>query len=178
MSHDTDLPPELGSYSDGVSDDAAYHPELIGCGSNCVGSGLMQHVGGYGGAEHLMVSGYGGAEHLAISGLGDLAVGGYGGAEHLAISGLGDLAVMGLPAYALTAKGLRNPVVRRRFAAAIERLTPKVRRRVLGRLKALASRSLVSGGIRDAYPSISGSGWSGVSVGRCPYASVAGPLTP
>jgi hypothetical protein len=150
MSQHTDLPPELAAYSDGVSDDAAFTPEIIGCNSN--GS-----IGG---------------------GLSDLAVGAH----------------RGVPGYLLTAKGLRNPVVRRRVAENIKAMTPKLRRRVITRLRAAlsAARSAarVSGEIRDAYPSIAGWGsmkavdraaavsGPSVAVGRCPYAKVAGPLTP
>ena len=36
-----DLPPELAAYSDGVTDDGAYHPEIIGCDcAPSVGAGL------------------------------------------------------------------------------------------------------------------------------------------
>lgn len=130
----SDLPSELGSYSDGVTDDAAFHPEIIGCGLP------------------------------GISG------------------GLGDLAVAGLPGYLFTKRNLSNPAVRRRLSENIKALSPKVRRRVLSRLKTAVSVAHVSGQVRSAYPSISGVGWSGITVqgarGGCPYANVAGPLTP
>lgn len=129
---DTDLPSELSSYADGVSDDAAYHPEIIGCSSG-------------------------------------------------AVQGLGDLAVGGLPGYLFTRKSLANPAVRARVAKAIGAMTPKLRRRVVARLKLALSvarkPAAVSGisGIAAVTPTI---GWSGVSIARCPYASVAGALTP
>lgn len=134
----SDLPPELAAYSDGVSDDGAFHPEIIGCGAGC---------------------------NPPVAGLGDLTVAG------------------GLPWYAMTASNLRSPVARARFAAALRRLTPKVRRRVLNRLKAVVAQSRVSGAVRSATPTV---GWGQVagiragqvSVGRCPYANVAGALTP
>lgn len=145
MSHDTDLPPELAAYSDGVSDDAAFHPEIIGCGTNCSGSI---------GAELLV------------------------GAHH------------GIPGYLFTRKGLRNADVRLRIASHIKAMTPKLRRRVLGRLREavfaarVLNRPRISGEVRNAYASIAG--WGAVSghsepsvaIGRCPYANVAGALTP
>lgn len=144
MSHDTDLPPELGSYSDGVSDDAAFHPEIIGCGPGC----------GSIGAELLV------------------------GAHH------------GIPGYLFTRKGLRNTDVRLRIASHIRAMTPKLRRRVLSRLREavtaarVMNRPRISGEVRNAYASIAG--WGAVSghsepsvaIGRCPYANVAGALTP
>lgn len=128
----TDLPPELGSYSDGLTDDAAYQPEIIGACS-CPS-----------------------------------AV----GAHH------------GIPGYLLTRKGLHDRTVRARIAEHIRAMTPKLRRRVLNRLRqaVLATRRVgVSGAVRGAYPTV---GWQNVpgvrsvSVGRCPYAKVAGPFTP
>lgn len=145
-SQHTDLPAELSAYSDGVSDDAAYHPEIIGCGEGC-----------------------------EVSGLGDLTV-----------AGLGDLTVAGLPGYLFTKKNLSNPVLRRRVSAAIKGMSPKLRRRVLGRLRQAVSVARVSGAIRNVTPGIAGDGWAAVSgaqhhhvsIGRCPYANVAGALTP
>lgn len=134
----SDLPSELGSYSDGVADDAAYHPEIIGAHCTCSPS----------------------------------------------VSGLGDLAVAGIPSYLLSKKSLSNPALRRRVARAIERMTPKMKRRVLGRLKTAVSVARVSGAVRSAYPTIAGSsgrGWNGITVsgrGGCSYENVAGPLTP
>lgn len=157
-SQNTDLPAELGSYSDGVSDDAAFHPEIIGCGSGCV-SGL---------------------ERLAV---------GSGMLQHAGVAGLGDLTVAGLPSYLFTRKHLSNPVVRRRLSAAINAMTPKLRRRVMARLKLAAGAARVSGAIRSVTPGIAG-GWAAVSGqmqgishmqvagSRCPYASVAGAFTP
>ncbi len=163
-SNQTDTPPELGSYADGPSDDGAYHPEIIGCGLDGLDiGGSLQHISVAGRLQHLSVAG----------GLGSLAVG-----------GLGDLAVAGIPSYLLTRRQLSNPVVRRRVASAIERMTPKMKRRVLSRLRTAVSVARVSGEVRGAYPSIAGGcnvGWSGVMVsgrGGCPYASVAGALTP
>lgn len=140
----SDLPSELGSYSDGVTDDAAFHPEIIGCGLPGISGGI---------------------QHLSIAG------------------GLGSLAVAGIPSYLLSRKNLSNPVIRRRLAENIKALTPKVRRRVLARLRTAVSVARVSGAVRGAYPSIAGSGvgWSGIMVsgrGGCPYANVAGALTP
>ena len=136
MINQTDLPAELGSYSDGVSDDAAFHPELIGC--SCAPT---------------------------VSG------------------GLSELAVGALPTYLFSRRGLSNVTVRRRVASALKAMTPKMRRRAIARLRAAAAVARVSGEIRSAYPSVAGNvGWSGVtvgaSVGRCPFASVAGVLTP
>lgn len=143
MSH-SDLPSELGSYADGVTDDAAFHPEIIGCALDGIS---------------------GGVQHLSVAG------------------GLGSLAVAGIPSYLLSRKGLSNPTVRRRIAENIKAMTPKMRRRVLGRLRAAVAVARVSGAVRGAYPSIAGNvGWSGVMVsgarGGCPYANVAGALTP
>lgn len=155
----TDTPPELASYSDGVSDDGAFHPEIIGCGLSGI-SGSIQH---------LSVAGTGGIQHLSVAG------------------SLGDLAVAGIPSYLLSRRNLSNPEVRRRVASAIERMTPKMKRRVLRRLRTAVSVARVSGQVRGAYPSIAGTasspgvGWSGVMVsgrGSCPYANVAGALTP
>lgn len=148
----SDLPSELGSYSDGVTDDAAFHPEIIGCGMPGISGGL----------QHLSVAG----------GLGDLALVG---------------AYRGIPGYLLTKKGLRDSTVRLRIAENIRAMTPKLRRRVLHRLRQAvqASRTMarVSGAVRGAYPSIAGNvGWSGITVsgsrGGCPFANVAGALTP
>lgn len=129
-----DLPAEMGSFSDGVTDDASFTPEIIGCNSDC-------------------------SENVA-----------------------------GIPGYLFSRKNLSNPAVRRRLGAAIKALTPKVRRRVLQRLRSAVSMARVSG-IRSATPSVGHypSGWASVSgaqvgarlaVGRCPYASVAGAFTP
>lgn len=132
----SDLPAELGSYSDGVTDDAAFHPEIIGCG--------MPGVAG----------------------------------------SLSDLSVAGLPGYLFTKKNLSNAAVRRRLSANIKAMAPKTRRRVLARLREAVAVARVSGQVRNAYPSIAGSscnvGWSGITVqgSRCPYANVAGALTP
>lgn len=147
----TDTPSELGCYSDGVTDDASFTPELVGCGSIS------------GGIQHLSVAG----------GLSSLAVGG----------NLGSLTIAGLPSYLFSRKNLSNPVVRRRLGAAIKAMTPKLRRRVLDRLRAAVSVARVSGEVRSAYPSVSGVGWDGIMVsgsrrGGCPYANVAGALTP
>lgn len=148
----SDLPSELGSYSDGVTDDAAFHPEIIGCGMPGISGSL----------QHLSVAG----------GLGDLALVG---------------AYRGIPGYLLTKKGLRDSTVRLRIAENIRAMTPKLRRRVLHRLRQAvqASRTMarVSGAVRGAYPSIAGNvGWSGITVsgsrGGCPFANVAGALTP
>lgn len=139
---DTDTPPELAPYSDGLSDDAAYDSEIIGC--SCP---------------------------PGVSGnLADVAVG------------------AGIPSYWFSQKNLQNPVLRRRVAAAIQALSPKMRRRVIERLRTVATTARVSGNVRNAYPSVSGYeggypsvGWEGVTVGRsggCPYANVAGALTP
>lgn len=97
--------------------------------------------------------------------------------------------VEGIPSYLLTKKNLARPAVRARLAQSIRAMTPKVRRRVIGRLKmavalaerAQAARARVSG-IVHVTPSIAGavSGWqaANVSIGRCPYSNVAGALTP
>lgn len=133
----TDTPAELVSQGDGVTDDAAYNEQIIGC--NCRGPAPV--VGA----------------SIAIGGLGDIAVG------------------AGLPTYLFTAKNLSDPTLRRRLSRAIGRMSPKLRRRVLDRLKVALSSARVSGAIRNIQPAI---GWTGVTVGRCPYANVAGPLTP
>lgn len=153
MSNYSDTPSELIEQSDGVTDDGALDEEIIGA-CNCVGSGLRQH--------------------LVVSGT----------LQHVSVAGLGDLAIAGLPSYLFTRKNLSNPVARRRIAASIKAMTPKLRRRVLGRLRAAvsASRHLVSG-VVTAYPSVAGGGWQGITVsgrrsGGCPYANVAGALTP
>jgi hypothetical protein len=84
--------------------------------------------------------------------------------------------------------------VRRRFAAALKKLPPKTRRRVIGRLRAAAGAARVSGAVRGATAMV---GWEGLTVGGpqlmvggpqlmvgasimvgCPLESVAGPLTP
>ncbi|HEY3493837.1 MAG TPA: hypothetical protein VGK73_04095 [Polyangiaceae bacterium] len=129
----TDLPAELSAYSDGVTDDDAFHPEIIGC----------------------------------------------------PLPGLDIAEVAGVPGYLFSKKNLSNPVIRRRLANHIKAMTPKVRRRVLERLRSAVSvASRVSGEVRNAYPSIAGCssdvGWTAqsVSVGRCPFSRVAGPLTP
>lgn len=142
VSGTTDLPPELGSYSDGVSDDAAFHPELVGCGPGC----------GSIGAELLV------------------------GAHH------------GIPGYLFTRKGLSNTDVRLRIASHIRAMTPKLRRRVLSRLREavtaarVMNRPRISGEVRNAYASVAGwsavSGQPSIAIGRCPYANVAGALTP
>jgi len=111
--------------------------------------------------------------------------------------------LMGLPAYTLTRKGLPAHVVKRRFLAALENMTPKVRRRVLTRLNQLA-HARVSGGLTTPsligqqptligdwpnanpegvhgpmypvrYPAINGNALRAVSIG---CSQVAGPLTP
>lgn len=136
---ESDLPSELGAYSDGDTVAVAFHPDLIGCGAGCSPS---------------------------VSG------------------GLGSLAVAGLPSYLFTKRRLSNPVFRRRLAASIEAMTPKMRRRVLERLRSAVSVARVSGAVRGVYPTVAGNvGWSGITVsgegvGRCPYASVAGAFTP
>lgn len=175
MQH-TDTPSELVESSDGVSDDGAFDEQIIGaCACDAVGSGLRQHLrvhdGIAGGLQHLSVAG--GLQHLSVAGLGDIAVG-----------GLGDLAVAGVPSYLFTQRNLQNPALRRRLGAAIKAMTPKLRRRVLARLKAAVSvaRPLV-GAVHSVYPTVGSGGWSGITVsgrsrGGCPYANVAGALTP
>lgn len=121
----------------------------------------------------------------AVSGLGALTVGsglrqhaGVGYAPQIAIAGLGALTVAGLPSYLFTRKNLASPVVRRRLGAAIKAMTPKMRRRVVSRLQAALGAARVSGSIRSVTPAIAGWNTTSVAVGRCPYASVAGALTP
>lgn len=83
--------------------------------------------------------------------------------------------IAGLPWYAMQRASVSPAAARRRFLDALSKLPPKMRRRVLSRLRAVAAaRSRVSG-IRSITPSI---GWSGVSVGRCPLSHVTGILTP
>jgi hypothetical protein len=147
-----DVPSELAELTDGVTDDGATHEELIGsCDCDAIGSGIRQH--------------------LSVSGLGSLTV-----------AGLGDLTVAGLPGYLFTRKSLSNPQIRRRLSAHIKAMTPKLRRRVLARLKTAVSASSRIGAVRNIYPTIAGGGWQGITVsgkrGGCPYANVAGPLTP
>lgn len=134
VSGTSDLPPEMASFSDGVTDVGAFHQELIGCGPDCSGGSIG-----------------------------------------------------GLPGYLFTKKNLSRPEVRRRLADAIRSMTPKVRRRVMSRLGSALSIARVSGAIRSVTPSIAGSGWAAVSgrqsisIGArssCPYANVAGALTP
>lgn len=141
ISGSSDLPPELTSYADGVTDDAAFQPEIIGCGASCQGGSIGGDIGG-------------------------------------------------LPGYLFTRKNLSRPEVRRRLAEHIRAMTPKVRRRVMSRLGRALQVAQVSGAIRSVTPSIAGAGqgWavvSGPSIaiggrrsGGCPYANVAGALTP
>lgn len=188
MTHHTDMPLELSEqYDGGVTDSALFKPEIIGCGpvsglgSLAVGAGL----------QHLSVSGTRTVPRWPVgksTGPHHLPTGYYtlerigAGLQQLAVSGgLHDLAVAGLPGYLFTRKSLQSPVVRRRIAAAIKAMTPKLRRRVLARLRQATAIARVSGAIRQVTPSIAGGvGWtaSSVSVGRCPYANVAGSLTP
>lgn len=91
------------------------------------------------------------------------------------------LGVSGLPYYALTRKGLSNVTVRRRFAAALKKLPPKTRRRVLARLRAVVAQNTISGSARNVTAMVGEQGWGSLSVGgsrSCPYSQVAGPLTP
>lgn len=83
--------------------------------------------------------------------------------------------VAGLPWYALTRGSVTPAEARRRFLAALSKLPPKMRRRVVTRLRAVARSRAAVAGIRSVTPSV-GRGWS--AVGKCPYANVAGPLTP
>ena len=105
------------------------------------------------------------------------------------IVGCGLDGIQGLPWYNLQRPSVPTAIARRRFLAALSKLPPKARRRVLAKLRAVSAANAVSGAIRAATPSIAGSGagWSLVSgpsiaIGggrsRCPYANVAGPLTP
>ena len=74
----------------------------------------------------------------------DLLVGHLGtGGTQGEIVGCGE-GIAGLPSYLLTRKGLSNPTVRRRVAASIKAMPPKMRRRVLDRLRQAvrAARSL------------------------------------
>lgn len=89
--------------------------------------------------------------------------------------------VAGLPAYLLTRKGLRSAVVRRRVAAALKAMPPKMRRRVMDRLR-IAARARVSGAIRSWQPNV-GSHWGHVGshwghVGSHYRPQIAGALTP
>jgi hypothetical protein len=79
------------------------------------------------------------------------------------IVGCGEIA--GIPSYLLTRKGLSNPTVRRRVSASIKAMPPKLRRRVLDRLRQAvrAARPLVSGNLRGGYASIAGHGWTGIA---------------
>jgi hypothetical protein len=175
MQH-TDVPSELSESSDGVSDDGAIDQQIIGaCACDAVGSGLRQHLqmhnGVAGGLQHISVAG--GLQHISVAGLGDIAVG-----------GLGDLTIAGFPGYLFTQKNLSNPTIRRRLAASIKAMTPKLRRRVMARLKsaALAQGARV-GAVHNVYPTVGSGGWSGITVagrsrGGCPYANVVGALTP
>ena len=146
----SDLPPELAESSDGVSDDGAMDLSIIGAG----------------------------AFQPSIV-----------GASSYDLIGCGLDGIQGLPWYNLARAGVSTPVAKRRFLAALAKLPPKARRRVLAKLRAVSASNAVSGAIRAATPSIAGSGtgWSLVSgpsiaIGggrsRCPYANVAGPLTP
>lgn len=178
MQH-TDTPSELIESSDGVSDDGALDQQIIGAcrcdavsglGDIAIGSGLRQHLSIHDGVAGTRL------EHLSVAGLSDIAIGG------------------GIPSYLFTKKNLSNPQVRLRIGQAIRSMTPKMRRRVVGRLQQAlrASRVMarVSGAVRNVYPSVSGysggyptvAGWNGIMVsGRrssCPYANVVGALTP
>jgi len=97
-------------------------------------------------------------------------------------------AIAGFPSYLMTRRGLSNPLVRRRVANYIDNLSPKMKRRVLARLKNAAMTAVAVGnygqnpdGLQGPlypvrYPGVSGSprqGW--VSVGGQNAASM---LTP
>lgn len=90
----------------------------------------------------------------------------------------------GVPWSLLSRKGVPAEVARRRLRAAIERLPPKQRRRVLGRLRSVAVSGLIAGAIRDVQPtvgtSVAAPGWRGVTVGaaRPSCSQVAGFFTP
>lgn len=177
MQH-TDTPSELVESSDGVSDDGAFDEQIIGaCACDAVGSGLRKHLRVHDGVA-------GGLQHLSVAGLGDIAVG-----------GLGDLAVAGnsFPTYLFTRANLSNPVFRRRLANVLKSMTPKLRRRVSSRIVTafhdiIFQRALPSvGAVHSIYPTVGSGGWSGITVsgrqssrrgGGCPYANVAGALTP
>lgn len=58
------------------------------------------------------------------------------------------------PSYLFTRKGLSHPVIRRRLAASLKAMPPKMRRRIITRLKAALYRMKVGGSMRQAYPSV------------------------
>lgn len=110
------------------------------------------------------------------------------GALHPEIVGCGER-VAGFPSYLFTRKGLHPAVVKRRFVAALKAMPPKMRRRVVARLRTAALRSRVSGAIRSANATIGshwghGPGWAAVSGAPGGYELVgshggaAGILTP
>lgn len=84
----------------------------------------------------------------------------------------------GLPWYVFTQRGLRHPVIKRRFLAGLKAMPPKMRRRVISRIRGLHLRERISGAVRNVTPNVGydlqGYGWAGVS--GC--SQVAGPLTP
>lgn len=89
-----------------------------------------------------------------------------------------DIMIGGLPWYVFTQRGLRHPVIKRRFLAGLKAMPPKMRRRVISRIRGLHLRNRISGAVRGFTPTVGydlqGYGWAGVS--GC--SQVAGALTP
>lgn len=77
-----------------------------------------------------------------------------------------DIMISGLPWYVFTQRNLQMPTIRRRFLAGLKAMPPKMRRRVVGRLRNLHLRARISGAIRGVNPtvgySLQGLGWAGV----------------
>jgi Methyl-accepting chemotaxis protein len=163
-SEDVGTPPELTEASDGLPDvdllvagetmNAIFGGEPWGVGAHLMVSGEPWGVGAEGinsifGA-HLMVSGPSGQGTNELIGCGEPNLSG---------------SVGGFPSYLLTSRGLRHPVIRRRFSRYLKSLTPKVRRRVMSRLPAIVGHNdRVSGAVHSVHPNVGhyGHGWSAV----------------
>lgn len=110
------------------------------------------------------------------------------GPSDVGASLIGCSPVAGFPAYLFTRAGLRSSVVRRRIAAHIKAMPPKMRRRVMLRLRNAAVAARVAGEPRGSWPVVGshyqvGSHYGAISGHYVPVqgwknTGVAGPLTP
>jgi hypothetical protein len=79
--------------------------------------------------------------------------------------GCGHPPVSGVPWYNFTRAGVTRAQARARFISALKRMPPKMRRRVMTRLRAAVLRNKIAGAVRGIQPTVGHypQGWAGIS---------------
>lgn len=95
--------------------------------------------------------------------------------------GIGCGEVSGFPAYLLNRARLPQATVKQRVIKALQKMPPKMRRRVIARLKTAAAAARVSGAVRNAMVNVGShrpETWPTIGSHYAVPTNVAGPLTP